>query len=141
MSASRGCSADDACSPDTVEATVLGTVFVMARVAPDDVKPLVDEMIRLLKQPDRRSKWRRITDWVADTTDRGAEWRADWLTFFSDLRKRLDDPEESFDDEAHHLVRWMDWDLDLEREAGEIERLAPRIQQALYLLERSRGRS
>jgi hypothetical protein len=119
----------------------LGTVFVMARVAPDDVKPLVDEMIRLLKQPDRRSNWRRITDWVADTTDRRAEWRADWLRFFSDLRKRLDDPEESFDDEAHHLIRWMDWDLDLERQPGEIERLAPRIQQALYLLERSRGRS
>jgi hypothetical protein len=51
------------------------------------------------------------------------------LTFFSDLRKRLDDPEESFDDEAQPPGQMDDWDLDLEREAGEIERLAPRIQQ------------
>jgi len=35
----------------------------------------------------------------------------------------------------------MDWDLDLEWQPEEIQRLAPRIQQALYLLERSRGRS
>jgi hypothetical protein len=113
----------------------------MARVARDDVKPLVDHMIRLLRQPDRRSRWQRIRDWVADTTDQQAEWRANALKFFADLRKRLDDPAESFDDEAHHLIRWMDWDLDLERQPEEIQRLAPRIQQALYLLERSRGRS
>lgn len=113
----------------------------MARVAREDVKPLVDEMIRLLRQPDRSSLWRRIADWVAGATERDATWRADELRFFSDLRKRLDDPAESFDDEAHHLIRWMDWDLDLEREREEIRRLAPKIQQALYLLERSRGRS
>jgi hypothetical protein len=113
----------------------------MARVARDDVKPLVDEMIRLLQQPDRPSPWQRIVDWFTDTTNRRAEWRANALTFFSELRKRLDDPAESFDDEAHHLIRWMDWDLDLERQPEEIQHLAPRIQQALYLLERSRGRS
>jgi hypothetical protein len=113
----------------------------MARVARDGVKPLVDEMIRLLQLPDRRSRRQRIADWVADTTDRRAEWRANTLGFFSDLRNRLDDPAERFDDEAHHLIRWLDWDLDLERQPEEIRHLVPRIQQALYLLERSRRRS
>jgi hypothetical protein len=113
----------------------------MAYVTRDDVKPLVDQMIQLLQQPDRRSRWQRIADWVADRTDWQLEWRANALRFFSDLRKRLNDPAESFEDEAHHLIRWMDWDLDLERQPEEIQRLAPRIQQALYLLERSRGRS
>jgi hypothetical protein len=112
----------------------------MAYVARDDVKPLIDQMIRLLQQPERRGRWQGITDWFRDTTDRQAEWRANALRFFSDLRKRLDDPAESLDDEAHHLIRWMDWDLDLERQSEEIQRLAPRIQQALYLLERSRSR-
>jgi len=101
---------------------------------------MVDQMIGLLQQPDRRSRWQRITEWFRDTSDRQAEWRAGWSSFFSDLRKRLDDPAESFDDEAHHLIRWMDWDLDLERQPEEIQHLAPRIQQALDLLERSRSR-
>ena len=98
-------------------------------------------MIRLLEQPDRRTRWQRIRDWVADASDQRAEWRATALRFFSDLRKRLDDPAQTFDDEAHHLMRWMEWDLDLEGQPEEIQRLAPRIQQALYLLERSRDRS
>jgi hypothetical protein len=116
-------------------------MLVMVGVARDDVKPLVEEMIQLLQQPDRPSLWRRIANWVTGTTERDAEWRANELRFFSELRKRLDDAAESFDDEAHHLIRWMDWDSDLERQPEEIRRLAPRIQQALYLLERSRGSS
>jgi hypothetical protein len=118
----------------------LGNIVAIAHIAPDDVKALVDQMIWLLRQPDPRSRWQRITDWFADSSDRQAEWRANELRFFSHLRKRLDDPAESFDDEAHHLIRWMDWDLDLERQSEEIQRLAPRIQQALHLLERSRSR-
>jgi hypothetical protein len=113
----------------------------LVRLAREDVKPLVDRMIGLLREPPRRSGWQRIRDWVMDTTGQQAEWRTEWLSFFSDLRTRLDDPAQRFDDEAHHLIRWMDWDLDLERQPEEIQRLAPRIQQALYLLERSRGRS
>jgi hypothetical protein len=62
------------------------------------------------------------------------------LTLFSDLRRRLDDPAESFSAEAAHLFRWMDWDWDLERQPEDVRSLAPRIQQALGLLERSRGR-
>jgi hypothetical protein len=112
----------------------------MARVTHDDVKPMVDQMIELLQQPRQRSIWQRISDWVGDRADRDAEWRANTLALFTDLRRRLDDPDARFEDEAHHLVRWLDWDLDLERQATEIQDLAPRIQQALYLLERSRKR-
>jgi hypothetical protein len=113
----------------------------MARVARDDVKPLVEEMIKLLQQPHRPALRQRIANWLAGTAERDAQWRAEEARLFSDLRKRLDDPAASFDDEAHHLIRWMDWDSDLERQSQEIRLLAPRIQQALYLLERSHGRS
>ena len=112
----------------------------MASVTRDDVKPMVDRMIHLLRQPHRRTRRQRIADWIGDRVERDAEWRANALSFFCDLRNRLDDPKARFDDEAHHLVRWMDWDLDLERQEEEIQRLTPRIQQALDLLERSRRR-
>jgi hypothetical protein len=38
------------------------------------------------------------------------------LRFFFNLRRRLDDPAESFSYGAAHLIRWMDWDWDLERQ-------------------------
>jgi hypothetical protein len=33
------------------------------RLTADDVKPMVDEMIELLRQPHVRSRTRRLTDW------------------------------------------------------------------------------
>jgi hypothetical protein len=56
------------------------------------------------------------------------------------MRSRLDDPGRSFADDATHLMRWLDWDLDLERQPESIGSLAAKIQQALGLLDRSRAR-
>jgi hypothetical protein len=115
-----------------------GNTVVVAQVAPDDVKPLVERMIALLRQPEPRSRRQRIAGWF--TGGNGAAWRRDALAYFSDLRTRLDDPTATFEDDGHHLVRWLDWDLGLERQPEEIRHLAPRIQHALELLERSRTR-
>jgi hypothetical protein len=112
----------------------------VVRISADDLKPMVDEMIELLRHPQQRSRWRRVADGLLGSSDRDDEWRAKNLARFSDVRDRLDDPAESFSAEAAHLVRWMDWDWDLERQSEEIRTLAPRNQQALGLLERSRGR-
>ena len=109
------------------------------RISVDDVKPLVDQMIDLLRQPHEPSRRSSLAAWFTGSGERGTKWRAHALTFFLDLRRRLDDPGETFADDAAHLVRWMDWDWDLERQPDEIRSLAPRIQQALGLLERSRG--
>jgi hypothetical protein len=110
----------------------------VVRITADDVKPMVDQMIELLRRRDERSRPRRIADWFQGDSHRDHDWRAQSLTFFSDLRRRLDDPAERFSDEAAHLFRWLDWDAELERQPAEIRALTPRIQQALGLLERSR---
>ena len=101
---------------------------------------MVDRMIELLRRPVGRSRGRRVADWLWGEGRRDDEWRARALSLFSDLRRRLDDPTERFCDEAAHLTRWLDWDLDLERQPEEIRTLVPKIQQALGLLERSRAR-
>ena len=115
-----------------------GTIATVVRITAEDVTPLVDQMIDLLRKPHERSRSRRLTDWFQGSSHRDDEWRAQQLELFSDLRRRLDDLSQDFSDEAAHLVRWMDWDLDLERQPEEIQALAPRIQHALELLERSR---
>jgi hypothetical protein len=112
------------------------------RVTPEDVKPMVDQVIDLLRRPHVRGRKRRIADWFAGTTGRDMEWRAQWLEYFTDLRLRLDDPDARFSDDAAHLIRWMDWDMDLEQRQPEvIGSLAAKIQQALGLIERSRART
>jgi hypothetical protein len=111
------------------------------RLTADDVKPMVDEMIELLRQPHVRSRTRRLTDWFRGAGERDEAWRAQASGYFTDLRGRLEDPRADFSDDAAHLIRWMDWDLDLERQPESIGSLAAKIQQALGLLERSRGRS
>lgn len=104
----------------------------------DDVKPMVDQMIDLLRQPYQANLRNRVAAWFQGRSGRDDEWRAQSLIFFLNLRRRLDDPAESFADEAVHLMRWMDWDWDLERQPDDIGSLAPRIQHGLELLERSR---
>jgi hypothetical protein len=65
--------------------------IVEMRVTQEDVRPMVDQMIDLLRQ-------------------------------------------------THVQSRWMDWDSDRERQPESIGSLGARIQQALGLIERSRGR-
>lgn len=112
----------------------------MVAVTSDDVKPMVDRMLELLAEDRPRSRWRRLRDVLLGLEDPDPDWRREAVLFFSDLRMRLDDPDERFGDEADHLVRWMDWDWDLERQPPEVGRLVAKIQQALGLLERSRAR-
>jgi len=47
------------------------------------------------------------------------------------LSARIRDPDESTDSAAHHLLRWMDWDLLLTEAGGELQELAAKIQKAL----------
>ena len=101
---------------------------------------MVDRMLDLLAEPRPRSRSSRLKDLLLGLDDPEPEWRRNAVLFFSNLRRRLDDPEERFSDEAAHLTRWMDWDSDLERQPPEIGQLTYKIQQALDLLERSRGR-
>jgi hypothetical protein len=104
----------------------------------DDVAALVARLIQLLQRPNRGSIWRRPFDWLTGRSQRHAEWRAETLAFFSDLAEQLDSPSESFAGEAHHLLRWMDWDLELKREPREVANLVGDIQDALYRREASR---
>jgi transcriptional regulator GlxA family with amidase domain len=137
MTATRGASGFPDASAASSRAILLATVV---RVTADDVRPMVDQMIELLRQPHGRSLSRRIADWFQGTSRRDEEWRAQTLSYFTDMRSRLDDPGRSFADDAAHLMRWLDWDLDLERQPESIGALAAKIQQALGLLDRSGAR-
>jgi hypothetical protein len=101
---------------------------------------MIDRLLDLLAEPRPRSRLSRLRDLLLGFEDPDPEWRRDATVWFSDLRRRLDDPDERFSREAAHLVRWMDWDSDLQRQTAEIRRLTSKIQHALELLERSQGR-
>jgi len=102
---------------------------------------MVDQMLELLAEPRPRSRSSRVRElFLGRDHPDPDEWRRNALLFFSNLRLRLDDPNERFIDEADHLVRWMDWESELELQGAEVGRLAARIQQALDLLECSRAR-
>jgi hypothetical protein len=59
-----------------------GNIAFVVQVTPNDVKPMVDRMIVLLRQPHQRSRRRRVADWFQGSSERDAEWRADALAFF-----------------------------------------------------------
>jgi hypothetical protein len=103
----------------------------------EDVKSLVDQTIALLQRPDPRPMRRRLVDRVTGAYEQEREWRAEWVAFFRDLRERLDDPAQVFDDEAHHLTRWMDWDDQLDKQPPTLRQLIARIQDCFYRMERS----
>lgn len=103
-------------------------------------KPMVDRMLDLLAEPRSRSLRGRLRDLLLGLDDPDPQFRRTAVLYFSDLRRRLDDPDERFTCEAAHLTRWMDWDSDLERQPPEVGRLTSEIQQALELVERSRSR-
>jgi hypothetical protein len=100
---------------------------------------MVDRMLDLLAEPRPRSRSGRLRNLLLGLDDPEPEWRRGATLVFSDLRRRLDDPDERFGDEAAQLTRWMDWDSDLERQPAEVRQLTTKIQHALELLERSRG--
>jgi hypothetical protein len=59
------------------------------------------------------------------------DWRTRWLAYFESLSARIRDPSESTDDDAQHLLRWMDWDLLLSEARGDLTELATEIQSDL----------
>ena len=101
---------------------------------------MVERMLDLLADPRPRSRSSRLRKLLLGLDDRDLEWRHNAGLVCSDLLRRLDDPDERFSDEAAHLTRWMDWDSRLERQPAEVRQLTTKIQHALELLERSRGR-
>jgi hypothetical protein len=109
-------------------------------VTSGDIKPMVDRMLDLLAEPRPQNRWRRLRALLLGLDDHDSAWRNSAVEFFSNLRLRLDNPDERFSNEADQLIRWMHWDVAGERQTDEIGQLGAKIQHALNLLERSRDR-
>jgi hypothetical protein len=77
-----------------------GNIASVVQVTADDVKPMVDRTIAGLLEPHPRSRRRGVADWSHGSSHRDGEWRANALRFFLNLRRRLDDPAESFSEDA-----------------------------------------